>query len=351
MRHDFHPLVREWFDSSFSAATEPQVLGWPAIRAGQDVLISAPTGSGKTLAAFTLCLDDLVRRSTEGTLPEQTLVVYVSPLKALTNDVRENLEKPLAALTALARAQGLPMAPIRTAVRTGDTTAAQRQSMLRKPPHVLVTTPESLYILLTAEKSRALFASVATVIVDEIHAMAADKRGSHLALTLARLDYLVAQASGRKPQRIGLSATVRPLERVAQFLSERATIVNVGHRREMELSVEVPSDELGPVASKEMWGEIYDRVAAQIHSHKTTLVFVGTRRMSERVAFALNERLGEGFAMPHHGSLARELRFDVERRLRSGELRVVVATASLELGIDIGSVDLVVQLGSPRAIA
>ncbi|MGA8660704.1 MAG: DEAD/DEAH box helicase [Candidatus Cybelea sp.] len=351
MRHDFHPLVREWFDSSFSAATEPQVLGWPAIRAGQDVLISAPTGSGKTLAAFTLCLDDLVRRSTEGTLPEQTLVVYVSPLKALTNDVRENLEKPLAALTALARAQGLPMAPIRTAVRTGDTTAAQRQSMLRKPPHVLVTTPESLYILLTAEKSRALFASVATVIVDEIHAMAADKRGSHLALTLARLDYLVAQASGRKPQRIGLSATVRPLERVAQFLSERATIVNVGHRREMELSVEVPSDELGPVASKEMWGEIYDRVAAQIHNHKTTLVFVGTRRMSERVAFALNERLGEGFAMPHHGSLARELRFDVERRLRSGELRVVVATASLELGIDIGSVDLVVQLGSPRAIA
>ncbi|MGB8150389.1 MAG: DEAD/DEAH box helicase [Candidatus Cybelea sp.] len=351
MRHDFHPLVREWFDSSFSAATEPQVLGWPAIRAGQDVLISAPTGSGKTLAAFTLCLDDLVRRSTEGTLPEQTLVVYVSPLKALTNDVRENLEKPLAALTALARAQGLPMAPIRTAVRTGDTTAAQRQSMLRKPPHVLVTTPESLYILLTAEKSRALFASVATVIVDEIHAMAADKRGSHLALTLARLDYLVAQASGRKPQRIGLSATVRPLERVAQFLSERATIVNVGHRREMELSVEVPSDELGPVASKEMWGEIYDRVAAQIHNHKTTLVFVGTRRMSERVAFALNERLGEGFAMPHHGSLARELRFDVERRLRSGELRVVVATASLELGIDIGTVDLVVQLGSPRAIA
>jgi ATP-dependent Lhr-like helicase len=351
MRDDFHPLVREWFDSSFSAATEPQVRGWPAIRAGQDVLISAPTGSGKTLAAFTLCLDDLVRRSTEGTLPEQTLVVYVSPLKALTNDVRENLEKPLAALTALAQAQGLPMAPIRTAVRTGDTTAAQRQSMLRKPPHVLVTTPESLYILLSAEKSRALFASVATVIVDEIHAMAADKRGSHLALTLARLDYLVAQASGRKPQRIGLSATVRPLERVAQFLSEHATIVNVGHRREMELSVEVPCDELGPVASKEMWGEIYDRVAGEIRNHKTTLVFVGTRRMSERVAFALNERLGEGFVMPHHGSLAREMRFDVERRLRSGELRVVVATASLELGIDIGSVDLVVQLGSPRSIA
>jgi ATP-dependent Lhr-like helicase len=351
MRDDFHPLVREWFDSSFSAATEPQVLGWPAIRAGEDVLISAPTGSGKTLAAFTLCLDDLVRRSTEERLPDRTLVVYVSPLKALTNDVRENLEKPLAALTALAQAQGLPMVPIRSAVRTGDTTATQRQSMLRKPPHVLVTTPESLYILLTAEKSRALFAGVTAVIVDEIHAMAADKRGSHLALTLARLDHLVSQANGKKPQRIGLSATVRPLESVAQFLSEHATIVDVGHRREMELSIEVPSDELGPVASKEMWGEIYDRVAGEIGKHKTTLVFVGTRRMSERVAFALNERLGEGFAMPHHGSLAREMRFDVEGRLRSGELRVVVATASLELGIDIGSVDLVVQLGSPRAIA
>ncbi|HLY02409.1 MAG TPA: DEAD/DEAH box helicase [Candidatus Cybelea sp.] len=351
MRDDFHPLVREWFDSSFRAATEPQLRGWPAIRAGEDVLISAPTGSGKTLAAFTLCLDDLVRRATEGTLPDRTLVVYVSPLKALTNDVRENLEKPLAALTALAQTQNLPMAAIRSAVRTGDTTATQRQSMLRKPPHVLVTTPESLYILLTAEKSRALFAGVTTVIVDEIHAMAADKRGSHLALTLARLDHLVAQAGAQKPQRIGLSATVRPLESVAQFLSQRATIVNVGHRREMDLSIEVPGDELGPVASKEMWGEIYDRVAAEIRAHKTTLVFVGTRRMSERVAFALNERLGEAFAMPHHGSLAREMRFDVERRLRSGELRVVVATASLELGIDIGSVDLVVQLGSPRAIA
>ncbi len=278
-------------------------------------------------------------------------MVYVSPLKALTNDVRENLEKPLSALVALAAEQRVPMAPIRTAVRTGDTTATQRQNMLRKPPHVLVTTPESLFILLTAEKSRALFAGVDTVIVDEIHAVAADKRGSHLALTLARLDHLVMQMSGRKPQRIGLSATVRPLEDVAQFLSEGATIVNVGHRREMELSVEVPGDELGPVASKEMWAEIYDRVTEQIRNHNTTLVFVGTRRMSERVAFALNERLGEGFAMPHHGSLAREIRFDVERRLRSGELRVVVATASLELGIDIGSVDLVVQLGSSRAVA
>jgi ATP-dependent Lhr-like helicase len=351
MLESFHPLVRDWFSSTFGEMTEPQVQGWPAIREGGDVLISAPTGSGKTLAAFTLALDDLVRQAEVGTLPDQTLVVYVSPLKALTNDVRENLEKPLAAIVALANARLAPLAAIRTAVRTGDTTPAARQQMLRKPPHVLVTTPESLFILLTAEKSRALFSTVTTVIVDEIHAMVGNKRGAHLALTLARLDDLVMHASGRRPQRIGLSATVRPIEEIARFLSVRAAIVNVGHRRAMELSVEVPSDELGPVASKEMWSEIYDRVAERIRTHRTTLVFVGTRRMSERVAFALNERLGDGFVMPHHGSLARQTRFDVERRLRAGELRAVVATASLELGIDIGSVDLVVQLGSPRAIA
>ncbi|MBV9717983.1 MAG: DEAD/DEAH box helicase [Candidatus Eremiobacteraeota bacterium] len=346
-----HPLVRKWFAATFTGVTEPQQRGWPVVREGQDVLISAPTGSGKTLAAFTLALDDLVRQASAGTLPDRTLVLYVSPLKALSNDLRENLEKPLAALIALAKQGGESLAPIRTAVRTGDTTPTQRQQMLRNPPHVLVTTPESLFILLTAEKSRALFAGVTTVIVDEIHAMAADKRGSHLALTLARLDDLAMRENGRKPQRIGLSATVRPIEEVARFLSSTATIVNVGHRREMELRVEVPADELGPVASKEMWGEIYDRVTEQIQSHRTTLIFVGTRRMSERVAFALNERLGEGVVMPHHGSLSREMRFDVERRLRAGELRAVVATASLELGIDIGSVDLVVQLGSPRAIA
>jgi ATP-dependent Lhr-like helicase len=348
---EFHPLLREWFGAAFGTPTEPQTRGWPAIRARSDVVIAAPTGSGKTLAAFTLALDDLVRRSAAGTLGDQTLVVYVSPLKALSNDVRENLEKPLAQVTALARERGIALEPIRTAVRTGDTTMAQRQQMLRKPPHVLVTTPESLFILLTAERSRKLFASVSCVIVDEIHAMAGNKRGSHLALTLTRLDDLVAREGGTRPQRIGLSATVRPLEEVARFLSPAAQIVDVGHRRAMELSVQVPSDELGPVASGEMWAEIYDRVAEQIRSHRTTLIFVGTRRMSERVAFALNERLGEGFVMPHHGSLARETRFDVERRLRSGELRAVAATASLELGIDIGSVDLVVQLGSPRAIA
>jgi ATP-dependent helicase Lhr and Lhr-like helicase len=350
MPGDFHPLVREWFSSTFGAPTEPQRRGWPAIRSGGDALIAAPTGSGKTLAAFTLALDDLVARATRGELPDRTLVVYVSPLKALTNDVRENLEKPLAALTALANERDIALAPIRTAVRTGDTTPAQRVRMLREPPHVLVTTPESLFILLTAERSRRLFAGVTSVIVDEIHAMAADKRGAHLALTLARLDDLVRREGGIKPQRIGLSATVHPLEEVARFLSPSAAVVDVGQRRSMDIRVEVPSDELGAVASGEMWSEIYDRVADQIRAHRTTLIFVGTRRMSERVAFALNERLGEGYVLPHHGSLSRETRFEVEKGLRSGELRAVAATASLELGIDIGSVDLVVQLGTPRAI-
>ncbi len=344
-------LVADWFTARYGSPTEPQVHGWPLIRAGSDVLIAAPTGSGKTLAAFTTALDGLIRRGAEGPLPDRTLVVYVSPLKALTNDVRKNLETPLGELQALAVERGLPLAPIRTATRTGDTTPVERARMLRKPPHVLVTTPESLYILLTAEKSRALFTNVETVIVDEIHALARDKRGSHLALTLARLDDLVQRSGGAKPQRIGLSATVRPIEQVAAFLSPTAHVVNVGDRRAMTLSVEVPSEELGAVASGEMWAEIYERVAALVLAHRTTLVFVGTRRMSERVAFALGTRLGEGVVLPHHGSLSREIRLDTENRLKNGELRAVVATASLELGIDIGAVDLVIQLGSPRSIA
>ena len=346
----FSGLVRDWFASRFGAPTEPQALGWPLVAAGDDVLISAPTGSGKTLAAFTICLDALLRRAATDELPDETIVVYVSPLKALTNDVRKNLETPLGELYALAAEHGVALAPIRTAVRTGDTTASERAKMLRKAPHVLVTTPESLFILLTAEKSRRLFSRVSTVIVDEIHALAGNKRGSHLALTLARLDDLVQQGGAPKPQRIGLSATVRPLAEVARFLSHAAKIVDVGSRREMSLSVEVPGDELGPVASNEMWAEIYDRTADLIRAHRTTLVFVGTRRMSERVAFALAKRLGEGAVLPHHGSLSRESRFTAESRLKSGDLRAVVATASLELGIDIGSVDLVVQLGSPRSI-
>ncbi len=351
MLKTFHPLVSEWFAERFGQPTEPQLQGWPPIRQGGDTLICAPTGSGKTLAAFLICLDDLVRRAADDVLPEETLVVYVSPLKALTNDVRKNLELPLAELVARANQRLTPLAPIRTAVRTGDTTTAERQRMLRKPPHVLVTTPESLFILLTAEKSRALFGNVSTVIVDEIHAVANSKRGSHLMLTLARLDALVAEGGNRKPQRIGLSATVRPLERIANFLSPTATIVDVGSRRPMGLAVEIPSDELGAVASGEMWAEIYDRVADMVLANRTTLVFVPTRRMSERVAFALEQRLGEGIVMPHHGSLARETRFDAENLLKSGKLRAVVATASLELGIDIGTIDLVVQLGTPRSIA
>jgi ATP-dependent Lhr-like helicase len=349
--NELHPLIGDWFARRYGEPTEPQVQGWPLIRAGRDVLISAPTGSGKTLAAFTNALDGLIRRAAEGPLPDRTLIVYVSPLKALTNDVRKNLEIPLAELLELAAERGLSVAPIRTAVRTGDTTPVERARMLRRPPHVLVTTPESLYILLTAERSRALFVGVETVIVDEIHALARDKRGSHLALSLERLDDLVRRGSGRRPQRLGLSATVRPIEEVARFLGPDTAIVDVGHRREMTLAVEVPSDELGPVASAEMWAEIYDRVAEAIRAHRTTLVFVGTRRMSERVAFALSGRLGEGVVLPHHGSLSREIRFDTENRLKNGELRAVVATASLELGIDIGAVDLVVQLGTPRSIA
>jgi ATP-dependent helicase Lhr and Lhr-like helicase len=347
----FDPLVREWFAKRFTGATEPQVQGWPEIRAGRDVLISAPTGSGKTLAAFLLCLDRLVRAARHGPLPNQTEVVYVSPLKALSNDIRFNLEIPLAEIAAMAVEQGIPLASIRTAVRTGDTPAWERQRMGKERPHVLVTTPESLYILLTAAKPRDMLRTTRTIIVDEIHAVADDKRGSHLALTLARLDALVEASGASKPQRIGLSATVKPIEEVARFLSERAGIVNVGHRRDMEMAVEVPKDELGPVASNEMWEEIYNRVSELIEQHRTTLVFVNTRRLAERVAHHLQERLGERAVLPHHGSLSRRLRLEAEARLKSGELRAVVATASLELGIDIGMVELVCQIGSPRSIA
>jgi ATP-dependent helicase Lhr and Lhr-like helicase len=344
---DFDPLVAEWFSTRFSAPTDPQILGWPEIRSGHDVLISAPTGSGKTLAAFLICIDRLVRAARAGKLSNETEVAYISPLKALSNDVHKNLEIPLAEISELAKRQGIPFAPIRTAVRTGDTPASERQQMGKQRPHILVTTPESLYILLTAEKSRAMLKTTRTVIVDEIHAVADDKRGSHLALSLARLEALAET----KPQRIGLSATVKPIEQVAEFLSPHARIVNIGHRREMELAVEVPRDELGPVASNEMWAEIYDRLAELILTHRTTLVFVNTRRLSERVTHALAERLGENIVLPHHGSLSRALRLNAEARLKSGELRAVVATASLELGIDIGSVDLVCQVGSPRSIA
>jgi len=347
----FDPLVSEWFTTRFGSPTEPQTRGWPEIHAGRDVLVCAPTGSGKTLAAFLISIDALVRQARRGELPDRTQVVYVSPLKALSNDVHKNLEVPLAEIAEMARLRGVPLAPIRAALRTGDTPQWERQRMTRERPHILVTTPESLFILLTAAKSREMLGDVRTSIVDEIHAVADDKRGSHLALTLARLDRLVEQNGGARPQRIGLSATVRPLEDVAAFLADQASVIDIGHRRAMDLAVEVPRDELGPVASTEMWGEIYDRVAQLIREHRTTLVFVNTRRMSERIAHQLAERLGEHAVLPHHGSLSRALRLEAERRLKSGELRAVVATASLELGIDIGTVDLVCQIGSPRSIA
>ena len=349
----FHPLVEEWFHRSFARPTEPQELAWKEITAGHDVLISAPTGSGKTLAAFLLCLDRLVRAALAGSLQDRTEVVYVSPLKALSNDIHKNLEKPLAEIAALAGEKGLLMPPIRVAVRTGDTPVLERQHMLKRPPHILVTTPESLFILLTAAKSRELLKTTMTLIVDEIHAVVDDKRGAHLSLSISRLDDLVMKAGGEPPQRIGLSATVKPLEEAARFVTPRKQfrIVDSGHRRELDLAVEVPKDELGPVASNEMWAETYDRLAELILAHRTTLVFVNTRRLAERVAHHLAERLGENAVLAHHGSLSRKLRLDAEQKLRNGELRSVVATASLELGIDIGSVDLVCQIGSPRSIA
>jgi ATP-dependent Lhr-like helicase len=343
----FDPLVAEWFSRRLGKPTEPQTLGWPEIRAGHDVLISAPTGSGKTLAAFLICLDRLVRAAREGVLQPRTEVVYVSPLRALSNDIHKNLEIPLTEISDLAIERGITLQPVRAALRTGDTPQWERREMSKEPPHILVTTPESLFILLTAERPRAMLSTARTLILDEIHAIADDKRGSHLALSAVRLDRLC----GRRLQRIGLSATVKPIEEVAAFLGDSTRIVNVGHRRDMDLAVEVPRDELGPVASNEMWGEIYDRLAELIRAHRTTLVFVNTRRLAERVAHHLGERLGPGAVLPHHGSLSRSLRLDAEQRLKNGELRAVVATASLELGIDIGMVDLACQVGSPRSIS
>jgi ATP-dependent Lhr-like helicase len=357
--HAFHSLIADWFQGRFGAATPAQREAWPRIAAGDDVLVSAPTGSGKTLAAFLICVDRLVAAGLAGQLTDQVDVIYVSPLKALSNDVGRNLDTPLAELEAMAAERGLPAPAIRTAVRTGDTPASERARMLRRPPHILVTTPESLYILLTAERSRAILARTRTVIVDEIHAIVDDKRGAHLSLTLVRLDDLVARSGGARPQRIGLSATVRPIEDVARFLrgnlaepeAPPLAIVDSGHRRPIDLAVEVPRDELGVVATNEMWDEIYDRLAALGQTHRTTLVFVNTRRLCERVAHHLAERLGDEAVLAHHGSLSRRLRQTAEAQLKAGGLRVVVATASLELGIDIGTVDLVCQIGSPRSIA
>src|SRR5438874_3894830 len=346
-----HSLVRDWFVGRFGTPTEPQLQGWPHILAGKTVLISAPTGSGKTLAAFLICIDRLVRNALSGELRDRTEVLYVSPLKALSNDIQKNLEVPLGEILQLAGQRGMLMPEIRTAVRTGDTLAHERRAMLAHPPHILVTTPESLYILLTAARSREILRTVESVIVDEIHAVADDKRGAHLALSLERLDHL----TGKRLPRIGLSATQKPIELVADFLTgcERSqpVVVHIGHRRELDLAIEVPASELGPVASNEMWAEIYDRIADLARQHSSTLIFVNTRRLAERVAHHLAERLGKDAVAAHHGSLSRKLRLTAERKLKASEIRALVATASLELGIDIGRVDSVCQLGSPRAIA
>jgi ATP-dependent Lhr-like helicase len=363
-----HPVTAEWFVTKFGTPTEPQAGGWPSILSGKPTLISAPTGSGKTLAAFLVSIDRLLRQAIDGCLPPTTQVVYVSPLKALSNDVQKNLDGPLAEIQKLAMERGYLSMNIRTGVRTGDTLPAERAAMLRNPPHILVTTPESLYILLTAGKSRELLRKVHTVIVDEIHAIADDKRGAHLALSLERLEALVCGENrlspgvfitglSTPPQRIGLSATQNPIELVAHYLTgahpsrEPATIIQLGQRRRMDLAIDVPSDELSSVTSYAMWEEIFDKLAAQAESHRSTLVFVNTRKMVERVSHELGERLGVEHVAAHHGSLARALRLDAERRLKNGEVKILVATASLELGIDIGDIDLVCQIASTRAVS
>jgi ATP-dependent Lhr-like helicase len=426
--HTFHPAVAAWFESVFAQPTPAQREAWPAIRAGRHVLISAPTGSGKTLAAFLAAIDELVREGIDGKLDDTTHIVYVSPLKALSNDVRINLEAPLEGIRAELERMGLPDVEIRTAVRTGDTPQAERNAMRKRPPHIVVTTPESLYIQLGSESGRAMLATTRSVIVDEIHALVSSKRGSHLALTLERLDALC----GRRCTRIGLSATQKPIETVADFLvgaptslllpgtaavhgqklrgvprladasceadggekrrlpgaggirrrlervardghtgathpgrllaetepsprrergSKHCTIIDTGHMRARDLAIELTAVPLQPVMSNDGWGLVYDRLAELIGQHRTTLIFVNTRRTVERATRHLAERLGKDAVAAHHGSLSKEKRLDAEQRLKAGQLRALVATASLELGIDIGDVDLVCQLGSPRSIA
>ncbi|HEX4025657.1 MAG TPA: DEAD/DEAH box helicase [Steroidobacteraceae bacterium] len=360
----FHPAVARWFSAHFPAPTAPQLAAWPAIASGRHTLIAAPTGSGKTLAAFLAAIDVLVREAVAGQIEDATRVVYVSPLKALSNDIQRNLEQPLAGIAAELAAMGLPAGAIRAQVRTGDTPPAVRTAMHRKPPHILVTTPESLYLLLTSASGRGLLATTRAVIVDEIHAVAGNKRGAHLALSLERLQGLCAQPL----QRIGLSATQKPIEAIARYLTGAGAgaegvgpgagpgsdpdcaIVDAGHVRERDLALLLPDAPLEAVMSNDIWENVYDQLARLIREHRTTLVFANTRRMVERVTRHLSERIGEQHIAAHHGSLAKEQRLDAEQRLKAGTLQALVATASLELGIDIGEVDLVCQLGTPRSI-
>src|SRR5579884_756250 len=354
---DFHPAVTRWFEQTFGSPTEPQRRGWPAIQSGRHTLISAPTGSGKTLAAFLASLDWLFCQGAAGRLPDETQVVYVSPLKALSNDIRKNLQQPLEGIRALLAASNGREFDVRAEVRTGDTPPSQRQALIKRPPHILVTTPESLYLLLTSESGRGLLKTARTLILDEIHAVVDDRRGAHLALSVERLRALATH----KLQRIGLSATQKPIEEVARFLvgaravdtdgQPECAIIDIGHQREWDLALELPSSPLEAVMSNEVWEEIYRRLAELIQAHHTTLVFVNTRRMAERVTHHLSELLGADAVTSHHGSLSAKLRLEAEARLKRGDLKALVATASLELGIDIGAVDLVCQLGSPRSIA
>ena len=359
----FHPIIARWFRDSIGEPTDVQTASWPALCSGEHALIAAPTGSGKTLAAFLASLDSLFQQALSNDLADHTQILYVSPLKALSNDIQKNLRQPLREISGNALAAGLLLPEIRVEVRTGDTPTKTRQDMLRRPPHILITTPESLFLLLTARKSREILRTVRTVIVDEIHALAGNKRGSHVALSLERLDAI----THTKPNRIGLSATQKPLEAIARFLTGGAShvsedqapvwtptpchLVDMGQRREMDLAIETPRDELGAIATNAIWADVYDRLTELVQTHRSTLVFVNTRRLAERIAHHLTERLGEDLVAAHHGSLSRKMRLWAEERLKKGQTRVVIATASLELGIDIGFVDLVCQVGSPRAIA
>ncbi len=350
----FHESVRQWFYAHFDEPTPTQLDAWEAVSSHHPTLVAAPTGSGKTLAAFLSVIDSLVRRAVGGALEEQVKVVYVSPLKALSNDIARNLELPLAGIHTYfdGRCDGAHPVRITAAVRTGDTTPTERTRMRRTPPHILVTTPESLYILLTSVSGRTMLSSTETVIVDEIHALVPTKRGAHLALSLERLQGLCRQPL----RRIGLSATQKPIETVAEFLTGQqsgkpCSIINRGHQRERDLQLSLPDTPLESVMSNDVWTELYDQITTLIHGHRTTLIFVNTRRLAERMAKALAERIDEDSVTAHHGSLSKEHRFAAEQKLKGGQLKALVATASLELGIDIGDIDLVCQMGSPRAIS
>lgn len=339
----FHPAVAKWFERHLGEPTKPQREGWPKIQAGEHCLIAAPTGTGKTLSAFLWALDQLLRQGND--LRDETQVIYVSPLRALSNDVQKNLQTPLTAIREID--PNLP--EIRVLVRTGDTANNARSAMKRKPPHVLVTTPESLYILLTSNSGRKMLGNVRTVIVDEIHALARDKRGSHLSLSLERLERLCP-----KIQRIGLSATQKPVETVAKLLvgvDRPCAIVDAGHLRQLDLDIVIPDSPLSAVCSHEQWGEIYRKMSELILAHRTTLIFTNTRKLAERLSARLSSELGADKVGCHHGSLSKEIRQKAEKDLKEGKLVALVATASLELGIDIGDVDLVLQIGNIRSIA